>query len=286
VIGFGLGGVLKDSVLLAATGRDSISSASAKTLTVHGTLTVNAAPNANVVLAGGLLVRTDTGEVTTDGPLVVRQFGGTQGTGFIAGACLAVGHFGFGAIFGTISALLDSLDGMVARISGTASHAGEVLDAAVDRYVEFLFLSGLIIYYRQIPAVQIVALLALVGSFMVSYSTAKAEALKVDPPRGSMRRPERAVYLTLGAALSTLTIFWFETDKTFSIFVGYPMVLALGLVGVVGNVSSITRLWFIGKVLRAHEKEAAQVRVSPAEQAVAEKQQDSQISHRPAGIRL
>jgi len=199
---------------------------------------------------------------------------------------LAVGHFGFGAIFGTISALLDSLDGMVARISGTASHAGEVLDAAVDRYVEFLFLSGLIIYYRQIPAVQIVALLALVGSFMVSYSTAKAEALKVDPPRGSMRRPERAVYLTLGAALSTLTIFWLETDKTFSIFVGYPMVLALGLVGVVGNDSSITRLWFIGKALRAHEKEAAQVRVSPAEQAVAEKQQDSQISHRPAGIRL
>src|SRR3954468_4318351 len=31
----------------------------------------------------------------------------------LAGACLAVGHFGFGAGFATISALLDALDGMV-----------------------------------------------------------------------------------------------------------------------------------------------------------------------------
>src|SRR5687768_14111935 len=37
------------------------------------------------------------------------------GVGFLAGACLAVGHFGFAAIFGTISGVLDSVDGMVAR---------------------------------------------------------------------------------------------------------------------------------------------------------------------------
>ena len=36
---------------------------------------------------------------------------------------------------------------------------------------------------------------------MVSYSTAKAEALGVEPPRGAMRRQERAVYFVLGAAL-------------------------------------------------------------------------------------
>ena len=121
------------------------------------------------------------------------------GLGFLSGACLSVGHFGFGAIFAAISGLLDSVDGMVARMSGVASDAGEILDAAVDRYVEFFFLSGLIIYYREIPVLQILALLALLGSFMVSYSTTKAEALNVNPPKGSMRRPERAVYLTLGA---------------------------------------------------------------------------------------
>src|SRR5579885_2213635 len=69
----------------------------------------------------------------------------------LAGACLAVGHFGFGAGFATISSLLDALDGMVARLTGTSSDAGEVLDTTVDRYAEFFFLGGLVIYYREIP---------------------------------------------------------------------------------------------------------------------------------------
>jgi hypothetical protein len=38
----------------------------------------------------------------------------------------------------------------------------------------------------------LIALGAIAGSFMVSYSTAKAEALSVEAPRGSMRRSERA----------------------------------------------------------------------------------------------
>jgi CDP-diacylglycerol---glycerol-3-phosphate 3-phosphatidyltransferase len=206
------------------------------------------------------------------------------GFGFIAATCLAAGHFGFGAICATISGLLDSLDGMVARISGAASDAGEVLDAAVDRYVEFLFFSGLIIYYSGILGLQMLTLLALLGSFMVSYSTTKAEALKIEPPSGSMRRPERAVYLTLGAGLSTLTIYGWEKDRLFPI--GYPMVLALGLVAVVANVSSIRRLWFIAKAVRAREKEAADGRVSPAEESAIEVQEVSQSNQHVAGIRL
>ena len=194
------------------------------------------------------------------------------GSGFLAGACLAAGHFGYGAIFATISGLLDSLDGMVARISGAASNAGEVLDAAVDRYVEFFFLSGLVIYYRGIPGLQILALLALLGSFMVSYSTTKAEALGVEPPRGSMRRPERAVYLTLGAALSALTVFWWASDT--------PMVLALGLVAVAANVSAVRRLWFVAKAVRVRDQEASLRRAEPN---TAEVQQDPQIDYRPVG---
>jgi phosphatidylglycerophosphate synthase len=166
-----------------------------------------------------------------------------------------VGHFGFGAVFATISGFLDSLDGMVARSSGVASDAGEVLDAVVDRYVEFFFLSGLVVYYRQIPVLQVLALLALLGTFMVSYSTAKAEALGVEPAKGSMRRPERAVYLILGAALSALTIPWLETHGESGIHIGYPMVAALGLVALVANVSSIERFWSIATAVRRREKD-------------------------------
>jgi phosphatidylglycerophosphate synthase len=208
------------------------------------------------------------------------------GFGFLAGACLAVGHFGFGGIFATISGLLDSLDGMVARISAVESDSGEVLDAAVDRYVEFFFLSGLIIYYREIPVLQVLALLALLGSFMVSYSTTKAEALNVDPPKGSMRRPERAVYLTLGAALSTLTISWLETHSEFSIAIGYPMVLALGLVAIVANVSSVGRLCSIARAIRVREKVLGDARTSAAEKAAIDQQEDTQISQHAADVRL
>jgi phosphatidylglycerophosphate synthase len=171
--------------------------------------------------------------------------------GLAAGACLSIGHFGYATVFGMISGLLDSVDGMVARVTGTASEAGEVLDSSVDRYVEFFFLSGLIIYYRAIPALMILGLLALLGSFMVSYSTAKAEALKVEPVKGSMRRPERALYLTLGAALSALTIPWLEVEREFPVPIGYPMVVAIGLVAVIANFSAIERLWSIAKAVRA-----------------------------------
>ena len=208
------------------------------------------------------------------------------GFGFLAGVCLAAGHFGFGAICATISGLLDSVDGMVARISGVASDAGEVLDAAVDRYVEFFFLSGLIIYYREIPVLQVLALLALLGSFMVSYSTTKAEALNVDPPKGTMRRPERAVYLTLGATLSALTIPWLERHQQFSIPIGYPMALALGLVAVVANVSSIERFGSIAKAIRVRERDLSEIGTRTAEETVSEEQKGSQISHHAAGIRL
>jgi CDP-diacylglycerol---glycerol-3-phosphate 3-phosphatidyltransferase len=206
--------------------------------------------------------------------------------GFLAGGFLAAGHFGFGAIFATISGLLDSLDGMVARISGVASDAGEVLDAAVDRYVEFFFLSGLVIYYREILVLQVLSLLALLGSFMVSYSTAKAEALQINAPKGSMRRPERAVYLTLGAALSAVTIPWLETYRELSIPIGYPMVMALGLVALVANVSAIERFWAIAKAIRFREKNLAEAGRGAAEKPLMKEQEGSQISDHPAGIRF
>src|SRR6185437_2877167 len=150
-----------------------------------------------------------------------------------------------------------SLDGMVARMTRVASDAGEVLDAAADRYVEFFFLAGLVIYYREIPGLMILALAALAGSFMVSYSTAKAEALRVEAPRGSMRRTERAVYLILGAALSPVTIPIFETDRIYGIAIGHPMVFALGLVAVLANLSAIERLYAVAKTVRQREQSMA-----------------------------
>ncbi|NBV50637.1 CDP-alcohol phosphatidyltransferase family protein [bacterium] len=187
--------------------------------------------------------------------------------GGMAGTALAYGYFGFGALFSTYSAFLDTLDGMVARMTDVASDAGEVLDAAVDRYVEFFFLAGLVLYYQPIPAFQVIALCALCGSFMISYSTAKAEALQIPPPPGIMRRPERAFYLTLGAALSPIPMPWLDAVFTLPMSnPGYPLIAACFVVAVLANISAIERLWTIGKLMR--EKELAAEENLEAEDSV------------------
>lgn len=179
--------------------------------------------------------------------------------GGLAGTALAYGYFGFGALFATYSALFDALDGMVARLTGVASDAGEVLDAAVDRYVEFFFLAGVIVYYREVPSILTIALFAMAGSFMISYSTAKAEALQIPPPPGIMRRHERAFYLTLGAALAPLS---FPTlDAAFPLPVlasGWPLIFAVFLIAALSNIAAIERLWTIGKAMRDRENAALQ----------------------------
>jgi CDP-diacylglycerol--glycerol-3-phosphate 3-phosphatidyltransferase len=171
--------------------------------------------------------------------------------GLGAGYFLSQGRFGMGAALSILAALFDLLDGMVARMTGVASDAGEVLDAAIDRYVEFLFLGGLLIFYRPYVWLQILTLLTILGSFMVSYSTAKAEAMNVKPPPCSMRRPERAIYLILGAALSPISL-PYETLHGFPP-IAAPMVVSLILVAGVSNISAALRFWKIAKSIRARE---------------------------------
>lgn len=169
-----------------------------------------------------------------------------------AGVAVAFGWFGLGCMLATIATLSDIVDGVLARRTGVSSDAGEVFDAAVDRYGEFFFLGGLLIYYRDQWSVMLLALAAVIGSFMVSYSTAKAEALRVQPPRGSMRRSERAVYLLVGSGLTALTKVIFADVQSVSVR-ELPIILALTIVGAVANVSVIQRLGAIIQAIRARE---------------------------------
>jgi phosphatidylglycerophosphate synthase len=175
-----------------------------------------------------------------------------------AAAALAVGHFGIAAAFSVVAAVADALDGIVARETGTASDAGETLDAAVDRYVEFLFLAGLGIYYRDHVFVLALALFALLGSIMVSYGTAKAEALHVEPPRGAMRRAERAVYLTTGVAFAPIVGFWVARfGFTEWWWEAAPVLFSLAIVAVVANVSAVRRLVAVAAAARARSGEVS-----------------------------
>jgi phosphatidylglycerophosphate synthase len=168
-----------------------------------------------------------------------------------AGAGIAVGFgwFGLAALLAIIAQFADILDGLLARKLGVASDAGEALDAAVDRYVELFFLAGLAVHFRGHPML-LVVLAAIGGSFMVSYATAKAEALGVKAPRGVMRHGERVVYL-LTASSFTPFARALTSEGTSPFLRDLPIVLAIAVVAVVANVSVVKRFAAIIAALRA-----------------------------------
>jgi phosphatidylglycerophosphate synthase len=170
-----------------------------------------------------------------------------------AGVALGFGWFGLASLLAVIATFCDILDGLVARKTRVSSAAGEVLDAAVDRYSEIFFFGGLVYYYRSHDQVLFIVLAAIIGSFMVSYATAKAEAMGVAAPRGAMRRGERAAYLIFGAAFTPLSKLVFANSASLALN-ELPIILTLSIVAVVSNISVVQRFGAINDLLRAKEK--------------------------------
>jgi CDP-diacylglycerol--glycerol-3-phosphate 3-phosphatidyltransferase len=175
-----------------------------------------------------------------------------------AGVAVAFGWFGLAAALATLSTFCDILDGLLARALGVGSEAGEVIDAAADRYGEFFLFGGLIYYYRGHDQVLFIVLCAVVGAFMVSYTTAKAEAMGVPAPRGAMRRSERATYLIVGAGFTPVAQTLFASSPSLALR-ELPIILATTIIAVVGNISVLQRLASVIAMLRAREP----VKVAP-----------------------
>jgi CDP-diacylglycerol--glycerol-3-phosphate 3-phosphatidyltransferase len=175
------------------------------------------------------------------------------GLAALAGVALAAGAFGVGAVLSLASSCCDALDGMVARETGTAGDAGEVLDATIDRYAELFFFAGVAVFVRQDAEALALTLAATAGAIMVSYSTAKAEALGVTAPRGSMRRQERAVYLVVGAALVPVVGAACARSGLPLWVARVPLFAVLGLVAIVGNASAIQRLSAVAQAVQTRQ---------------------------------
>ncbi len=82
-----------------------------------------------------------------------------------------------------LASLGDAVDGLIARATQTVSPGGALFDASVDRYEEFFILGGIAYFFRSSGLLLATTLLAFLGSFMVSYGSAKAEALGVAESR-------------------------------------------------------------------------------------------------------
>lgn len=126
-----------------------------------------------------------------------------------AGAALWFGHLIIGGILLFAGGLFDSMDGAIARLNGTATKFGALLDSTFDRYSEFAIYLGFYgylghSYARFVDLFQIVAIFALLGSVMVSYVRARSEALGISCSVGFWQRPERIVALGTASIITGL----------------------------------------------------------------------------------
>ena len=130
------------------------------------------------------------------------------------GLCLALfcggliffGKFFWAGGFLLLSGFCDLLDGAVARASGKASVFGGILDSSLDRYGDGFVLGALAVYgaYYHRLFFSALALVALLGSFAVSYVRARAECEIESCRVGFWERGERLVFLALGLLLNNV----------------------------------------------------------------------------------
>jgi len=106
--------------------------------------------------------------------------------GLVAGATFALGLPFVGALIAAASQVLDGVDGQLSRRTGKASPAGAFLDSCLDRYSDGAMVIGLVVYelsrsHAQFAApILAVGSLAIIGSGLISYSSARAGQLALD----------------------------------------------------------------------------------------------------------
>jgi len=129
----------------------------------------------------------------------------------IAGGIFASGHIKTAGWFLGVTALFDVLDGTVARRTGRSSVFGAFYDSTLDRVSDGVLLGGLVVFYAtsKVHASDVmltITLLGLIGTFLTSYTRARAEGLGLDAKVGLLQRPERITLLSAPQAFFGLAL--------------------------------------------------------------------------------
>ena len=109
-------------------------------------------------------------------------------------------YFFLGGIAFVVGSVMDTLDGRYSRMSGKGTPFGAFLDSTLDRMEEGIVLTAVAAYFAERGDETAVAavVVAVLGSLMVSYTRARAEALGVECKVGIASRPVRVVILSAG----------------------------------------------------------------------------------------
>ena len=105
-----------------------------------------------------------------------------------------------------VGSIMDTLDGRYSRMSGKGSPFGAFLDSTLDRMEEGVVLAAVASHFAQEGDSLAVAavVIAVLGSLMVSYTRARAEALGVECKVGLATRPVRVVIISTGLLFAGL----------------------------------------------------------------------------------
>jgi CDP-diacylglycerol--glycerol-3-phosphate 3-phosphatidyltransferase len=164
------------------------------------------------------------------------------GITIVAATLIALDWLLLGAAILTAGSLLDAVDGALARAQGSGTAFGAFLDSTLDRAGEAILFIGVgtwLLRTQTDPTLPVLILLiALAGSFLVSYTHARAQGMGLAASVGLAPRTERLVLMIAGVALAGLGI-------------------TIGLIAVVGILAVLTIITVVQRIRHVWRLSAA-----------------------------
>jgi CDP-diacylglycerol--glycerol-3-phosphate 3-phosphatidyltransferase len=174
-----------------------------------------------------------------------------------AGVVYATGHIMTAGWIMAVTAFFDVVDGEVARRTGRSTVFGAFYDSSLDRVADGALMAGLTVFYATNPIhhnlyMMVVCLCGIIGTFLVSYTRARAESLGIDAKVGVMQRPERIVLLSAPQALFGL--FWN----------GWVLIGIIILLTVTAWITAVQRIAFVYRNTRHADSKPIRIINDPA----------------------
>jgi phosphatidylglycerophosphate synthase len=174
-----------------------------------------------------------------------------------ASVVYATGHIMTAGWIMNVTAFFDVADGQVARRTGRSSVFGAFYDSTLDRVADGALMAGLAFFYATNRIhhnlyMVVVCLVCIIGTFLISYTRARAETLGIDAKVGLMQRPERMVLLSVPQ--SFFGLFWN----------GWVLMGIVVLLTVTAWITAVQRIAFVYRATQRMEKKPIRMISDPA----------------------
>lgn len=167
----------------------------------------------------------------------------------IAAVLVLDGQFFFAGLAFIIGSVMDTLDGRYSRMSGKGTLFGAFLDSTLDRIEEGVVIAAVAWHFAETGnnVAAAICVLVVLGSLMVSYTRARAEALGVECKVGIATRPVRVVLLSAGLV--------FADGELISGFDLLP--IAIYVMAALTAITTLQRVWHVRTELKKLDAAAA-----------------------------